>query len=794
MSDKYSRRSEYKTGTVSSGRSILNPEIMLSLLLKNWYVFVISIAIGLFLANFYLGHTLPVYLTSSTILINETGERSIVNNDELLQGLGLPGGLRNIENQLQILSARSITERALRELPFKVDYYIKTIRNRLSLYPDIPAKIVTDNNIPLPENVEFSISFLGNNMFQLTSESEYFIYSKKAAFGEIIEMPEGNYRISLISEEWFKRNPEEKLYFIINSEIGLINYYNSRLNVELLTRGGSMVYVSLTGTNRAKDAEYLTKHVNIFQSISLEKKNTEANRRIQFIDEQLVGISDSLMVTENRLQQFRSSHRIMDVSSQGDAIITQMTLLENERARLSLEADYYDYLSDYLAKDLSSELPIVPITMGINDPGLTRLVSELSELQGQLLSRGAGELNPIQNLITQRVRSAKDALMETLNGLRRANTIAVNENQNRLDRVNAQAAQLPFTERQLLGIERKFRLNDELYTYLLETRAEQQMQKASNMADSEVVEPADVRYSMMVAPSPPMAYLLGLMGGSGLPLLVIIFIFIFDKRVKEDELKRIRNISTLGSIPHSSPKGNRIVLDYPDSSVSEAFRLLRSKLQFYTKEEKSPVIVVTSAMPGDGKTFTAINIASVYSLLGKNTVLVGFDLRKPRIFDDFGLTNEKGLSTWLIGQSSLEEVIQPTGFDNFSVISAGPIPPNPSELTALDKTKELFEQLRNRFECIVVDTSPIGVVSDTFHIAALASTSLLVVRHKHTHRDLLDTVLPELTPGAVKGLTLVVNDVKSGSRGYSYGEKYGYMSQGKKKKDFFRKTPKSGKE
>lgn len=792
MSNKFSGRHEHEAGTISSGRSILDPEIILSLLLRNWYVFAISIATGLFLANLYLGHTLPVYLTSSTILVNETGERSVVNNDELLQGLGLPGGLRNIENQLQILSARSITERALRELPFKVDYYVKTIRNVLSLYPDIPAKIVADNNIPLPENVEFSITFLGDNKFLLTSEDEYFKYSKEAAFGEIIKMPEGNYRISLISEEWFKSNPEQKLYFVINSEIGLINYYNRRLNVELLSRGGSMVYVSLTGTNKVKDAEYLTKHVNIFQSISLEKKNTEANRRIQFIDEQLIGISDSLMVTENRLQQFRSSHRIMDVSSQGDAIITQMTLLENERARLSLESDYYNYLSDYLAKDVSAELPIVPITMGINDPGLTRLVSELSELQGQLVSRGAGEMNPIQNLLAQRVRSAKDALLETLNGLRRANTIAVNENQNRLDRVNAQAAQLPFTERQLLGIERKFRLNDELYTYLLETRAEQQMQKASNMADSEVIEPADVRYSQMIAPSPPKAYFLGLLVGSGLPFLVIVLVFLFDKRVKKDELKRIRNISIIGSIPHSSQKGNRIVLDHPDSAASEAFRLLRSKLQFYTKEEASPVILVTSAMPGDGKTFTAINIASVYSLLGKNTVLVGFDLRKPRIFDDFNLSNEKGLSTWLIGQNTLEEIIQPTGFDNLSLITAGPVPPNPSELTALDKTKELFEQLRNRFECIVVDSSPIGVVSDTFHIAALASTSLLVVRHKHTHRDLLDSLLPELKSGSVKGLSLVVNDVKSGSKGYSYGEKYGYMSQSKKKRGLFRKRRSNG--
>ena len=154
-----------------------------------------------------------------------------------------------------------------------------------------------------------------------------------------------------------------------------------------MSREGSVLRISMDGTNRAKDVDFLNKHIEGFQAISLNKKNTEAERRIQFIDDQLVGISDSLSITENKLQQFRSSHRVMDLSAQGQAIIGQVTLLENERARLNLEANYYDYLADYLAKDASGEIPIVPITMGINDPGLTRLVEELAELQGQLSSQ-----------------------------------------------------------------------------------------------------------------------------------------------------------------------------------------------------------------------------------------------------------------------------------------------------------------------------------------------------------------------------------------------------------------------
>ncbi len=405
----------------------------------------------------------------------------------------------------------------------------------------------------------------------------------------------------------------------------------------MAARGGSILKISIQGTNRAKDVEFLNKLAEIFQSISLDNKNKEAERRIAFIDDQLVGISDSLLTTENKLQQFRSSNRVMDLSAQGQAIIGQVTILENERARLNLEANYYDYLSDYLSKEVSKEIPIVPITMGITDPGLTQLVTDLAALQQQMLSRGAGELNPLQGLLTQRIRSTKEALLETLNGLKRANNLARNENEEQINKINKQASTLPVTERQLLGFERKFRLNDELNTYLLQTRANQQMQKASNVADSEVIDTADELYSVVVSPNPMMVNFIALFLGSAIPFMIIFLLFLFNKKLKEEDIARMTDLSIVGNIPPSINKTDTVVLDDPGSGIAEAYRLLRSRMQFYSKDTKSPVILVTSSMPGEGKTFTAINLASVYSLLGKETVLVGFDLRKPKLYQDFNL-------------------------------------------------------------------------------------------------------------------------------------------------------------
>lgn len=770
----------------------LNSSLMLSLILRKWYFFVIAIGIALFLSWFYMGHTMPVYQSSVTVLINETDDRPLVDNTELLQGLGLPGGMKNLENQMMVIRSRGLTEKTLKELSFEIEYYFKTWKNTLPVYPVAPVKVISDSNISLPNDIEFSLSFLGGDRFALMSESEFFPLQTTASFGESVEIAGGGFRVECFDKEWLNDNLDRTLYFVNHSYVGLINFYSSRLNVELLSRDGSLLRISLTGTNPAKDVDFLNKHVECFQNISLDKKNSEAERRIQFIDDQLVGISDSLSTTENRLQQFRSSHRVMDLSAQGQALIGQVTLLENEMARLNLEANYYDYLADYLSKEETSEVPIIPITMGITDPGLTRLVDELTVLQGQLSGRGAGEMNPLQRSLEQRVRSSKDALRETLNGLRRANSLARSENQEQINKANAQASSLPITERQLLGIERKFKLNNELYTYLLETRAEQQMQKASNRADSEVIDPADVRFSIQISPDPVKVYFVGLFAGAGIPLLIVLLSFIFNKKLREEDIRRMTDIPIVGNIPHNNGKTQTIVFDDPTSGIAESFRLLRSRMQFFTKDAKSPVILITSSIPGEGKTFTAINLASAYSLLDKKTVLVGFDLRKPKIYNDFKLSNDKGVSTWLIGKDKLHDVIQHTSYPNLSIISAGPVPPNPSELTALDKTKDLLELLKDEYDYIILDSSPLGVVSDTLYLSQHADACLLVVRPNISIRDMFDTSLSEFEANQTKGLSLVINDISLSSKHYGYGEKYGYT--GNNKKSHRRIGRKSGRE
>ena len=412
--------------------------------------------------------------------------------------------------------------------------------------------------------------------------------------------------------------------------------------------------------------------------------------------------------------------------------------------------------------------------MGITDPGLTKLVADLADLQGQFYSKSLGEKNPLQSQLAQRVRNTKEALRETLNGVRRSNNLAMNEIKEQIRTVNAQASALPVTERQLLGIERKYKLNDELYTFLLEKRAGAQIQKASNMPDNEVVDPSRPDF-VPVRPKTTLIYVFALMAGIGIPFLWISIADYFNNKVREDEdIKKITDIPITGHIPHSPLKTNTMSFDEPQSQVAEAFRTLRSRMQFFTKETKGPVILITSSMPEEGKTFTAVNLASVYSLIGKKTVLVGFDLRKPKIYTDFGLGNDQGVSTWLIGKDGLQEIIKETSYENLSIIPAGPVPPNPSELIALEKTGELLKLLKERYECIIIDSSPIGTVSDTFHLATLADTSILIVKQNVTLKDLLEDTLKELKISDIKSLSIVINDLRPEYKRYGYGGRYGY--------------------
>jgi capsular exopolysaccharide synthesis family protein len=758
---------------------------MVQMMISNWYYLILSFIITGSAAYFYIINTIPTYRVSTSVLIKDDESSRLPGVDNnILDGINIRPGGGNLDNQIHILTSYTLINKALQELPFKVNCYRKGIFNSVSYYPLDPIRIQPGPD-GLPSNSQYIFQYQGNSTFRLfTPSGSPFDLDTILVFGQVIQLHNGSLSIYPQSELENIYMSENKIYIRFADLDALTEAYRSRLSVQNVSRDATIVTLSLEGTNKVKDVVFLDKLTEVFITDNLDKKNQEAMRIIDFIDAQLVNVSDSLITTENQLQEFRSRNRIMDVSAQGQQIIDQAVMLENERAELTLKRNYYHYLEDYLSEENNEEIPISPGTMGIDDPLLASLMQELSSLQAEYFTSGVGERNPLQNQLELRIQNTKQSLRETLNTIKRANQMALDENQEQIDRMNDQASRLPAKERQLLGIERRFNLNNVLYTFLLQRRAEAQIQRASNMPDNELIDPARANIEP-VAPNTKMVFIIAVMFGLGIPVLIFMGGDLLRNKVtSEDDLKLLTQLPIIGHIPHSRLSYNTVVLTEPHSRISEAFRSLRTRMEFFTQEAKNPVILVSSSIPGEGKTFTAINLASAYSLAGKKTLLIGFDLRRPTLSKSFELNEKVGLSTYLIGKSKLEDVIFETSFPGLHVIPSGPVPPNPGELTSTAKAKEMFTDLKKKYDFIIVDTAPIGTVADNYAVASIADSTLITVRHGHTNKHFLKTTLHDIQASGINHLGLLVNGVraKGGSYRYSYNYKYEYKKQSDKAK------------
>jgi len=770
-------RSQKISQNPTSRSDQVNLKKLFRLIGRNWFYYLIAFIIAGSGAYFFLEYTIPTYRVDTTILIEEES----TPGQDLLEGFAVSPGRQNLDNQVLIISSYSLVRKVVEELPFETDIYWKGLLSQASYYPLYPIRIEPGPE-GLPNNVEFTFEHAHNGLFHLSSESNGSPpLDTLLSFGQVMEYNGKTFSIHPQQEHEAVYKSGTRIYFQFYSKERLTNKYQSRLLVERATRDGTIIKLSLEGSSAIKDVIFLDKLTEVYINNGLEKKNQEAKRVIEFIDAQLIDVSDSLMLTETQLQEFRSRERIMDVSAQAQQIINQATVLENERARLNLNRNYFDYLEEYLSKDDNEKAPVNPASMGIDDPLLANLMQELSGLQAQYFSGGVGERNPLQGQLETRMKNTKESIRETLAGIMLANQMAIEENTQQINRLNSEASRLPVKERQLIGFERKFNLNNVLYTFLLQRRAEAQIQKASNAPDNELVDPA--RAKGPVWPNMNLVVAIALFLALAFPTLLIVIIDSFRNRIASDEdIKLISTNPIVAHFPHNKLKYYTIVFTEPGSNIAEAFRNLRTRMKFFTKDVNCPLIVISSSMPGDGKTFTSINLAASYSLTGKKTVLVGFDMRRPSLSKSFDLNGRSGLTDYLIGKNSIDEIISRTDYENLSIIPTGPIPPNPGELSTSEKVTDLINSLRQRFDYILVDSAPIGVVSDIYSLAHMADALLLVVRHSQTKKYILNATISEMRDHEINNFSIIVNDIKSTGSNYKYTYKYKYEYKQKRVK------------
>ncbi|HEY4787549.1 MAG TPA: polysaccharide biosynthesis tyrosine autokinase, partial [Bacteroidales bacterium] len=389
-----------------------------------------------------------------------------------------------------------------------------------------------------------------------------------------------------------------------------------------------------------------------------------------------------------------------------------------------------------------------------------------------------------------RINELRQSVLKNIDNLIYASKLSLQDIDKRIDDITKTGNKLPEAQRKLIGYERKFKLNDALYTYLLTKRSETQIAKASYLPDNEVLDEASTDEFRMVYPNTHRNYLIALLLGLGVPAAFLLLREYFNTKVQADEdIEKVTDFPILGHVVRNKETSRSVVTDYPMSLTAESIRAIRTNFQFVAKAQEHNTIVLTSSIKGEGKSFTALNIALSLGLNDKKTVLINFDLRRPRLQDYLGVESEdKGLSAYLSGNADLDEIILSTKFSNLDAIMAGVIPPNPMELIAGQRTKVLFEELKNRYDYILVDTPPIGMVADALLLLNYSDVNIFIVRQNYTLKKVLAQLMQTLKKRGINNMNIVLNDIRLDHRygmynyGYAYNYGYGYIDENSPRK------------
>ncbi|MCK5168729.1 MAG: polysaccharide biosynthesis tyrosine autokinase [Bacteroidales bacterium] len=758
-------------------------------LLRFWYIFPFTIIISLVISFFYIKTTTPVYRISSTLLIKE--ENSLMDPDAILQNAVSPFSSMaeyKLRNEIEILNSYQLTKKTLKELNFSVSYYIKDKYRQIELYNSSPFIIKYDSSHVQPVNIDFYLEKLNDETCHIWANSEdvgLYLFDIDETRQVLTEF-EINDTIT-INEYFYNEYYQFKIIELSEFEQGETYLFKFRSlaslseefqNVEIEdVKYSTVIKIKYDATNIDKSIDYLNKLIDVYLNRGVEKKNRVAINTIDFINSQIYDIADSLKSAEMRLEEYQSSQKMMNIDFQSQQAYQQLENLQNQKAELILKQKYYTYLQSYLTKNKEIQDLIAPSSMGIVDQLLNGLILELTNLYSEKVDImvNSKKDNPYLESIKIKIENQKNTLSENvLNSIDRAK-ISLNDINERIDKLTLEVQSLPETQRKLFNYEREFQLQDALYTFLLRKRSEMQIAKASNLPENEIIDYPKLSQGTPVFPNKKVVFLIGMILGIGLPVLIILLYDYFnDKIIDLSEIEKIVDRPILGNITHNKDKNPFVVHNSPNSIISESFRSLRTNFQYVLGDIKSPVIMITSTMMEEGKSFVSVNLATSFALYKKKVLLLSFDLRRPTVSKLFGLNKKEGLSNYLSGSCEIKDIIFKTEIPNLWLISTGTIPPNPSELIASPRTKSLFDDLKKEFDYIIVDTPPVGIVSDALLLEKHVDKSVFIIRQNYSRKKMMAHLFSNLEKKNIKNINLVVNDINLKNIGYNYNYGYGY--------------------
>jgi capsular exopolysaccharide synthesis family protein len=598
-------------------------------------------------------------------------------------------------------------------------------------------------------------------------------------------------------------------YFRFQTYHSVVNSINSKLNIAEKEEGTGILQLKLVGSNIDDIAEYLNSSIEIFTNDNLSEKNLMAKNTVRFLDQEIQTALDSLMIYQKELELAQEKYKSINLSTQADVIYTNFSSLDQQESQLNTKIDYFEFvLKSIKEKKINPQNFIPPSTVGLDEPAISQSMSELISLSTEKNKLGGnltGE-NPVLKNIDLQIENALIFLEENLIGLIQVSKMEVNQLNKRKQKLEKDFSELPFSEQSVLTIKRKHNVVESQYTYLLEKRSEAGMVMAANSAGIRVIESARNIGQGPVTPNRRVNYIISLIIGIGIPIGLLFLRMFFKSKIENlEDVKSIIGAPVIGVIGHSKDMSFKNHNDNPTSAISEGYRALRTNCNQFMNEasieesslkisslnnginvNQGKVILVTSLVEAEGKSVNTLNLALSYVSGGYKTVVIDADLRKHVLHKRMNLKNITGLSNYIEESAILEEVIQSSEIENLDFITAGLNPKNPGELVLSSRMKKLVADLKLKYDVVLIDTPPIGLVSDAKQLMALSDINLHVVRQNVTSMEMLGELNNLFTNEALEKYHIVLNDVVE-EKGYhpkyglaySYGHSYSYSYEGK---------------
>lgn len=761
----------------------------------HWPWFVGAVLVCLIGAWIYLRMATPVYNISATVLIKDDKKGGNTGSMVGLEELGLSGLIsssQNIDNELEVLRSKTLVKEVINLLNLYVSYtdedgfpsknMYKTSPVLVSLTPQEAEKL-TD-----PMVVEMALYGEGGLEVNVTvGDKEYQkLFEKLPA---VFPMDEGTLAffqspdsLSLKKDTMEASSNIRHITAKIKSPMKVARAYCENLKIEPTSKTTSVAVISLKNSSLQRGQDFINQLLEMYNRNTNNDKNEIAQKTAEFIDERINIISKELGSTEANLENFKRNAGITDLTSEAQIALTGNAEYEKKRVENRTQISLIEDLRKYIR---GNEYEVLPGNIGLQDPGLVATIERYNEMlvERKRLLRTSTENNPtIINLDTS-IRAMKSNVQATLDGSLKGLLITKADLEREASRFSRRISDAPGQERQFVSIARQQEIKAGLYLMLLQKREENAIALAATANNVKIIDEA-IADDIPVSPKRRMIYLIALVLGIGIPVGIIYLIGLTKFKLEgRADVEKLTTIPIVGDIPLTDEKnekdGSIAVFENQNNLMSETFRNIRTNLQFMLQNDKK-VILVTSTVSGEGKSFISANLAISLSLLGKKVVIVGLDIRKPGLNKVFRLsTKEKGITLYLANpETDLMSLVQPSDINqNLYILPGGTVPPNPTELLARDGLDKAIEILKKSFDYVVLDTAPVGMVTDTLLIGRVADLSVYVCRADYTHK-VEYTLINELAEEKkLPNLCTVINGVDLKRRKYGYY--YGYGKYGK---------------